>query len=84
MSNVPSRRGVQPTAEISSRGEKAERIYLECPNDRCDELDKCNKKNRNSKFSVRSDNPNTMGRINISKHPDYPMLGKLKVGQRLG
>jgi hypothetical protein len=43
-SNAPSRRGVQPNVEISSRSEKAERIYLECTNDRCDELDKWNKK----------------------------------------
>lgn len=57
---------------------------MECPNVRSDELDKVQKENRNSKFSVESDNPNTLGRINISKHPDYPTLGKLKVGQKLG
>ena len=28
--------------------------------------------NRNLKYSVGSDYPNTMGRINISKNPDYP------------
>ena len=32
--------------------------------------------NRNLKYSVGSDYPNTMGRINISKKPDYPTQSK--------
>ena len=51
MSNAPSRRDVQCTVEtrcpmhrrdIKSQW-KSREIYLECPNDHCDELDKCNK-----------------------------------------
>ena len=40
MSTAMSRRGVQPTVEISIRSEKTEKIYLECPNDRSNKLDK--------------------------------------------
>ena len=39
MSNSPLR-CVQSTAETPNHSEKAERIFMRFPNDRCDELDK--------------------------------------------
>ena len=63
MSNVPSRRGVEPTAEISSRSEKAEIEYIWSV--QMTAATSWTSATREQKMTVGSDNPNTIG-------SDYP------------
>ena len=71
VSNAPSRRSVQSTAKISSHSETTEIEYIWSV--QMTAATSWTSATKKHEVSVGSDNPNDLGRINISKHPDYPM-----------
>ena len=65
-------RDVQFTVEtLKSQGESRDRIYLKCPNDCCDELDKCEEESEKHRRTGLSDEPSDYPTPPPSDYPTY-------------